>query len=291
MKKILLTKDLKKIENISLVKIKKLINSFQIIEESYSKNIYIINLKIQYDDIKVKKLLGKKNISFSQPEKISAVFYPILFSNGDLKSFSENYFYTKWEENVIENQIINFILPLDDLDDITKILQMKDSLEEINVNELIKKYNESNYVIALLDYKDQKLNVHLKVNFENNKINKNILYPIEDINNENNLNFILKDIKLKAIEVWKEQNLINLLMPLSINVLYEHKNIKNFQNLKISLKKISIIDSYDLEEFNIKNSFFKIYYYGNPKKLKSELLKFGYKLKNVEGYWQLYKND
>jgi hypothetical protein len=168
---------------------------------------------------------------------------------------------------------------------------MKDSLEEINVNELIKKYNESNYVIALLDYKDQKLNVHLKVNFENNKINKNILYPIEDINNENNLNFILKDIKLKAIEVWKEQNLINLLMPLSINVLYEHKNIKNFQNLKISLKKISIIDSYDLEEFNIKNSFFKIYYYGNPKKLKSELLKFGYKLKNVEGYWQLYKND
>ena len=41
----------------------------------------------------------------------------------------------------------------------------------------------------------------------------------------------------------------------------------------------------------INNSFFKIYYYGNPKKLRSELLKFGYQLNNDQGYWGLYIND
>ena len=46
-----------------------------------------------------------------------------------------------------------------------------------------------------------------------------------------------------------------------------------------------------LEEFDIKNSFFKIYYYGEPKKLKSELFKFGYNLKNDQGSWQLYINE
>ena len=64
MTKILLTKDLKKISNIKLDQIKKLINSFQILEESYSKDIYKINTKILYNDVKVKKFLGRKNISF-----------------------------------------------------------------------------------------------------------------------------------------------------------------------------------------------------------------------------------
>ena len=51
--------------------------------------------------------------------------------------------------------------------------------------------------------------------------------------------------------------------------------------------KLSIIENYTLEEFNINNSLFKIYYYGNPKKLRSELSKFGYMLMNNQGVWHL----
>ena len=69
------------------------------------------------------------------------------------------------------------------------------------------------------------------------------------------------------------------------------KDLKNLEELKKIFNKISIIDNYNLEEFNINNSFFKIYYYGNPKKLKSELSKFGYQLKNVQDHWQLYLNE
>ena len=60
MKKILLTRDLEKINKIKLKEIKNLISSFQILEESYSKGEYKINIKIIYNDIKVKKFLGKK---------------------------------------------------------------------------------------------------------------------------------------------------------------------------------------------------------------------------------------
>jgi len=35
----------------------------------------------------------------------------------------------------------------------------------------------------------------------------------------------------------------------------------------------------------------KIYYYGNPKKLRAELLKFGYQLNNDQGHWELYIDD
>ena len=57
------------------------------------------------------------------------------------------------------------------------------------------------------------------------------------------------------------------------------------------LYKISIIENYKLEEFNINNSIFKIYYYGNPKKLRTELSKFGYLLMNNQGVWHLISNE
>ena len=63
MSRILLSKDSNKISNISLNKIKNLIKSFQIYDETYRKNEYKANFKIYYNEAKVKKFLGQKNIS------------------------------------------------------------------------------------------------------------------------------------------------------------------------------------------------------------------------------------
>ena len=76
-----------------------------------------------------------------------------------------------------------------------------------------------------------------------------------------------------------------------IKIKLENKNLLNLDKLKNDLSSISIVDSYFLEEFDINNSYFKIYYYGNPKKLTTELLKFGYKLKNAQGHWELKINE
>ena len=288
MTKILLTRDLEKINNIKLKQIKKLVKSFQILEESYSKEIYKINTKIVYNDEKIKKLLGQKNILFSQPENISAVFYPVLFIDDEIQNFNENYFYREWTNVIIKNELINFILPLEDLEDISRIIKMKNNIEDLDVDPFINKYDVKNYVFALMDYQNKRLRIHLKTNFKNNRISKNITHDIINIKNEDKLNYILKDLKLKITDLWKEENLINVLMPLTVKLKFHQSNLKNLDELRKTFKKIGIIDNYTLEEFNINNSFFKIYYYGNPKKLKSELSKFGYQLENIEGYWQLY---
>ena len=73
MTKVLLSRDLKKVSDIKLKQIKNLMSSFQILEESYSKNEYRANIKILYNDVKVKKFLSKKNISFSLPENLSLI--------------------------------------------------------------------------------------------------------------------------------------------------------------------------------------------------------------------------
>ena len=289
--RILLSKDLTKISNIKLDKIRNLIDSFQILEETYQKNEYKATFKIFYNDNKIKKLLIKKNISFSQPQNISAVFFPVLFVNDELQNFDENYFYNQWINVEIKNEPINFILPLEDLDDISKIKEMKNRIEEFNVGDLANKYNIKNYVFALLDYRNKQLNIYLKTNFDGNEMSKNISYKLSNIKDESKLHFILKDLKIQITDIWKKANIVNLLMPLSIRIKFQHINFLDLDKLENTFDKISIIDNYALEEFNINHAFFKIYYFGNPKRLKAELLKFGYQLKNKQGHWELYIDD
>ena len=50
----------------------------------------------------------------------------------------------------------------------------------------------------------------------------------------------------------------------------------------------NLIENHLLEDVNINRSTFKIYYYGNPKKLTMELAKFGYLLKNDQLHWSIY---
>ena len=291
MSKILLSKDLNKISNIKLNKIKYLINSFQILEESYRNDEYKATFKIFYNDIKVRKLLKQKNISFSQAKNISAVFFPVLFINEEIQDFYDNFFYEEWTVIEIKNESINFILPLEDLDDISKIKEMKDRIEELNVDDFVNKYDVKNYVFALIHHQNKQLNIHVKTNFNNSRTSKNISYELNDIKNKLKLNDILKDLKMQITDIWKQENVINLSSPLLIRIKFQHTNLRDLDKLKNTFHKVDIIDDFSLEEFNINNSFFKIYYYGNPKRLRSELLKFGYQLNNDQGHWGLYIND
>ena len=206
-------------------------------------------------------------------------------------NYSENYFYNNWSKVEIENQLINYILPIEDLDDFLKFKKIKNNIDEIDITNLVKKYNTKNYVLMLMEYKNSKLNVYLKTNFNNDKLSKFITYSLKNINDEKKLDIILKELKLKITDLWKSENIINLAAPLTIRAKFEYKHIEELSRLKNIFQKMNIIEKYSLEEFNINESYFKIYYYGSPKRFKIELSDLGYNLKNYQGYWGIYKND
>ena len=182
-------------------------------------------------------------------------------------------------------------MPIVDLDDILRMKEMKNTIEELDVDNFVNKYDVKNYVFSLIDYNKDKLNIHIKTNFNDNKKTKNINYKSVNIEDKLKLNLILKDIKMEVTDIWKEVNVVNLLMPLTINIKFKHTDLTDLDKIKKIFYKISIIDNYYMDTLNINHSFFKIYYYGSPKRLQTEFLKFGYKLKNDQGLWQLYSND
>ena len=139
-----------------------------------------------------------------------------------------------------------------------------------------------------MDYNNEKLNIYLKTKLNHDKTSKNISYELSNIKDELKLKAILKDLKIQITDIWKQKNIINLSMPLTIRVKFKYNKLMDLDRLKDTFYRIGIIDNYTLEEFNINNSFFEIYYYGNPMRLSEELLRFGYELKNIEGHWALY---
>ena len=285
MSKILLSSDFNKLSLLSLNRIKNLISNFQILNETYINGEYIGTYKVYFNEKKVKKFLNRNNVSFSQPKKIIAIFYPVLFIDNKLQDFTNNYFYKYWNEIKIKNELISFILPIEDLDDVYKIKKMKNSFEELNIKNIVEKYNIDNYAFAFIENENNKLNVYLKTNFNKNKISKNISYKNFDINNKKNLKNILKDLKIKVTDIWKKENEINLSSPLSLNIKFINTKPNRIDIFKDTLDKINTIDNYFIEEININYAFIKIFYYGNPKKLTEELLKFSYELKNDQGRW------
>ena len=103
MNKILLISDLKKVEKLKLKEIKNLVKSFKILEESYKEDIYRAELIVVYSEKRVKEFLREKNISFSLPKNITAVFFPVFYINGEMQSLNENFFYNNWEKIKIKN--------------------------------------------------------------------------------------------------------------------------------------------------------------------------------------------
>ena len=106
-----------------------------------------------------------------------------------------------------------------------------------------------------MEYNNKRLGVYLKTNFNNNEVSKNISYELDDIKDELKLNLILIDLKMQITDIWKEVNVVNLAIPLTVSIKFQHNDLVKLEKLKNTFSKIDIIDDYSLEEFNINNSF------------------------------------
>jgi len=284
---ILLLEDQDKIKNLNFKEIKNLVYSFKILDEEIKNDKYFAKFQIRYSDSKIKKLLRVKNIPFFEPKNTTVIFFPVLFMNEEIKLYNENFFYKNWLKENIVDETIKFILPIENLDDILSITETKNEIENLDFKSLAKEYNTNNYAVAIMNYEPSKLKIFLKTNLDSKKYSENIFYTISNFSDNSKLDFIMTDLKLKILDMWKRANLINIPLPLSIIIKFNYNNVKKLNDLEKTLNKINVISKYSLERFDMNNAFFLIDYYGDPKKLNDEFDRFNYKLIDNQGNWEL----
>ena len=278
--------DQKKILSTDLKTIKSLIENYRILEELRLDNIYTLRLSLTFDKNKTKKFFYDQNIAYAETSELNTLLYPILVDENNLQIFSKNKFFEEWNENEdLEN--INFILPVENIEDINFIKQNLDFLEEIDLSKLVSNYEIENNSILIFRHNNNKLKVFLKTNLNGVKKNNKIEFTVEDLNNKDVRKELIKNLKFYINELWKEENLIDISAPASLTFITNLNKPEKLQLVLSKLTNINFIDSYKVLEFNKNTAKIKIIYLGKIKNIQDSLVKNGFKFEIKNNEWFL----
>jgi hypothetical protein len=100
-----------------------LVESFSIVDEKFIDNKYVSKFEVEFDKKKVFRYLEGKNIFPSIPKEKNLLLLPILIDNKkkQILLFSENLFYVNWNKFNKKYHLLNYILPNEDIEDISTI--------------------------------------------------------------------------------------------------------------------------------------------------------------------------
>ena len=81
--------------------------------------------------------------------------------------FTDNIFYKKWNDNKKNYYLLDYLLPTEDLEDISDIQKMHKTIENYDFANLIEKYDLQNYIVSIIFKSENEINVLSKINLNN----------------------------------------------------------------------------------------------------------------------------
>ena len=282
--KILLKDDIKKVSDLKFSDIKDLVKYYNIVKNP-EKESNKINFSVTFDKDKIHNLFYKKKISYSDITNKELYILPILLSENEIFVFSNNYYYENWNKN--DNQeLIEFILPIENIEIIQIINQSRDDLLQLELNSLFKEYVNQNISLVLIDKKDTtEKKIYLQAAIHNKFISKSLTVKKNDLEKIELNEKVIFEIKKEIINLIKSQNLIDISTPSFLNVKLDLSQKNNLALLKSRIKNIDLIENIFVQEFNKENVDLKIKYLGKLDKIINQLKKENINLKLVDDYW------
>ncbi len=282
---ILNSTDIKKLKNVNMKEIKTLIENFKIKNEIFRESKYYANFDVYFNKKKIKFFLEKKNLFYSNPKQISVLFLPIIIEQENLHLFNDNIFYKYWLTNKDQSGLINYIMPLEDIDETLKLISSQENLENLDIIEIAKKYNTENYILSLIYLENKKLNFFSKIKFQEYKKNSNLIFYKVDIKDADSILTVIKKVKVHLNDIWKDFNEINTSIKLSINLILNSNNVGKISKFENTLTKIDDINSFSIKKFDLNKTVYEIIYNTNPNKLIKQFSIYGFEIVNAEGLW------
>ncbi len=284
--KIILENDKKFLNSLSLRQIKDLVAYYQI-DESNDENDNKIYFNILFDKEKIHNLFFQKNISYSEISDKEIYLLPILEDNEQFYIFNKNIFYEKWNK-IYENDLIEFILPQENIEIIQIINENKNNILDLDINELFKEYSGKNLSFIIIQKKNTKeKKVFLRSKILGKNVDKNLNFKNTFNNQQEFSDNIIILIKKDLINTIKSLNSVDIKTPSFLNTQFTIDKNNNLAELNKRLKKIDSIENIIVNKFNNKNIFLKIKYLGKLDKIIQQLEKEKIILKLIGDRWRI----
>ena len=285
--KILLKEDSKKLEELKFFEIKELVTYYQVSNILNTNNVEKINNNISFDKDKIHNLFYNRRISYSEITNKELFILPILKKNNQIFIYNQNFFYNNWNE-IYDNELIEFIIPLENIEIIQNINFNRDNLLNLQLKTIFQEYPDKNLAIVLIENNNSKKEkIYLKMKILGKNIVKNITVERFELNEKEFYEKIIYEIKKEIINTSKLQNLIDVRAPSFLNIEFKISNKNNLVELNSRLKKIDLIENIYIQEFNNKIVNFKIKYLGKLDKLKRKLENQKIKLRLINDQWSI----
>ena len=286
--KILIEKDMEKLSKLSFSEINQLVSYYQIIDDqntqAMDKKIFF---NIFFDKDKLYEVFYKKGISYSEIFNKEIYFLPILNKDNQVFIYNQNYFYKNWNEKN-KNRLLEFILPLENIEIISKLNLNEEKLLDINLNDLFKEYENKNLVLAIIDENNyNEIKIYLKTVILGKKINRNLIVKKDKLTSQEFNDKIINLTSKEIINIVKSQHLVDIRTPSFLNakLILERKN--NLLELNKRLKKIDLIDNIYVQQYNNEYVLLKIKYLGKLDKIIKQLKDEKILLKLTGDSWSL----
>ena len=288
--KILLKKDLKKIEKTDLKTIKNLVSHYQIKNDDKDSKENITEINIFFKKDKIYNFFYNNDVKYSDLSGKEIKILPVMIKNGNLMIFENNFFYKNWNklpENKLNDQnLIDYILPIESIEIIENIKNNRENLENINLSLLFDEHIEKNNIFVLINIQNKNVKFFLKGNISEKQVVKNFKYLNQVGNNNNNFEQLISFLKNQIIEIVKSQNIVDVRTPSFLNVkLIINKNDGLLEAQRI-FEKIDLIENFKVNEFNKKYANIKIKYYGKVNKLSEKMKQSGLRLSVENDEWK-----
>ncbi len=255
---ILNSKDQKKIKQIEINQIKGMIDSFSIKKEKFIDDIYFMKIDVSFNRKEIYKFLEKKNIFPSAAKKKKFLFIPIIIdeNTNELFIFYKNEILGLWNENQKNSDLIEYILPTEDIENINLVRDNFENIEKYDFKEVISKYSLEDYIIALVFKNKNEFRILSRIKVNNQTILKNESFSNLNTNKIENVKNLIKNLKIIYEDYWKNFNLINTSIKLPINIKVESLDSEKIYDFEKKLKEINLV--YDFFIYKIDKNF--VYY-------------------------------
>ncbi len=281
--------DFKKIENIRLNEIKSMIETFSIKEEKFIDQKYYVNLGVSFNKKKIFRYLEKKNIFPSRILKEQFLFIPVIINEkgNDISIFSNNPIYADWNKTNKKYQLIKYLLPSEDLEDLNLIKEKLDVIETYDFNDITKKYFLKNSIISLIFKGKNEVRILTKIYNDKNEIIKNDTFKNINLDNETDLNFLIENLKNLFEDTWKKLNEINTSIKVPITIKIKNDDLKKSNNFELFLNEIDMVSGYSVEKFDKEFIFYQVLFNGTVQNFINIMKNKKYNLNTQKKIWMI----
>ena len=279
--------DRKKIKNVSIKELKGMIDSFTISDEKFIDNEYFANLETTFNKKKILKFLENENIFPSIPQRNKVILFPILVETKDdnIYLFNNNIFYDKWNEQKNSYDLLDYLLPSEDIEDLIELQKTSKDIETYDFSNLINKYDIKDNIILIIYKEGNSIRTLSKINLNNTLKIQNKNYSKIDIENEDDFSNIVKSLKQYYEDQWKKNNEINTSIKLPITISIDSKKNKKIIKLERALDSMDLISKVNILSFNSESIHYKITYNGTPNIFLNDMRKRKLELEMKNNIW------